>query len=152
MRDGTECRDVDFGVDLRGIGLAVTEHLPDLRERRAAAQEVGCQRVAQQMRAFERRIKAGALQRVTHDAANDRKADESSPWHPDLTKHTTLGANRSIAAQIVGDGGAHIGGSSTRTPLLKRARVLKRGWFAEKGGGKRAAGTLGPPATYLGTP
>src|SRR5271165_4032237 len=95
-------------LDLCRVRLTVAKELADLHERGAAAQQVGGERVAQQVCALELGRQPGALERATNDAANNRRTYETSSGRAYPNENVACRANRPISAQIVDQGRADI--------------------------------------------
>ena len=58
----------------------MAQELPDLLERGASAQQIGRERVTQQVSPFELWVQPGSLESATNDAADGDGAGKAAPW------------------------------------------------------------------------
>ena len=87
----------------------MTQHLTDLRQRRALAQHVSGQGMPKLMRAAMRRINLGTRKRVVHDRADavgsiQQGADRSQG----AQEYMTVFAHRAAPLQIGSDSNAYV--------------------------------------------
>src|SRR5262249_6713687 len=96
--DAAQRFDVDLGVNLRGVWLAMPQKLSDLGERRPLSQQVGGQGMTKQVCAVERRSQAGAFERPSDDAIDAGRAGETAQRCSYAKKKTPCPASRTDVA------------------------------------------------------
>jgi hypothetical protein len=67
---GTQGRQIDFGINLGGLGQLMPEDLADLGQRGPAPEHLSGQGMSEQVRSFAPRLEAGSLERPPDNVAN----------------------------------------------------------------------------------
>ena len=105
---GAEAREIDFRVDLRGLRVLMPQDIADIRHRGAAPQQIGRQRVAQEVRAVHRGAHSRPGERDADEGAHRARMSESPMRCTRPHKDAARGTARSIALQVGGHGLADI--------------------------------------------
>src|SRR5439155_6832504 len=107
--DLAERRDVELGVDRRGVERAVSQEVCDLLEARPSADHTARHGVPEDVGTLERRRDFGASQRPNHSGGDDGTRDGVAAVTPEvLHEHAALAGPRALAAQVVDDRAARV--------------------------------------------
>jgi hypothetical protein len=109
LGDGSQGREIDFGVDFGGLGMLVSQDFTNLSQRRSTPEHLGRQGMAKQVSSFVWRMQLCSEESALDHVANGTRTGKAFVRGLRPNEHAATGARRPSFPQIGGQGSAGIG-------------------------------------------